>query len=235
VSGNPYRGHRFPKEIISHCVWLYFRFGVSFRDVEEMMASRGVVVSYETVRCWCDKFGHMFAAGLRRRRARTGDKWHLDEVFLNINGVRHYLWRAVDQNGVVIDILVQPKRDRFAAMRFFRKLLRANSRRHPRVIVTDNLRSYAAAKRVVMPGVAHRQHRYLNNRAENSHQPTRERERRMRMRKSARHAQRFVEVHGVIGSHFRPRRHLLSAADYRGLRMRRFRIWNEVTRASALA
>jgi putative transposase len=149
VSGNPYRGHRFPKEIISHCVWLYFRFGVSFRDVEEMMASRGVVVSYETVRCWCDKFGHMFAAGLRRRRARTGDKWHLDEVFLNINGVRHYLWRAVDQNGVVIDILVQPKRDRFAAMRFFRKLLRANSRRHPRVIVTDKLRSYAAAKRVV--------------------------------------------------------------------------------------
>jgi putative transposase len=127
------------------------------------------------------------------------------------------------------------KRDRFAAMRFFRKLLRANSRRHPRVIVTDKLRSYAAAKRVVMPGVAHRQHRYLNNRAENSHQPTRERERRMRRFKSAGHAQRFVEVHGVIGSHFRPRRHLLSAADYRGLRMRRFRIWNEVTRASALA
>ena len=235
MSGNPYRGHRFPKEIISHCVWLYFRFGVSFRDVEEMMASRGVVVSYETVRCWCDKFGHMFAAGLRRRRARTGDKGHLDEVFLNINGVRHYLWRAVDQNGVVIDILVQPKRDGFAAMRFFRKLLRANSRRHPRVIVTDKLRSYAAAKGVVMPGVAHRQHRYLNNRAENSHQPTRERERRMRRFKSAGHAQRFVEVHGVIGSHFRPRRHLLSAADYRGLRMRRFRIWNEVTRASALA
>ena len=128
---------------------------------------------------------------------------------------RHYLWRAVDQNGVVIDILVQPKRDRFAAMRFFRKLLRATGRRHPRVIITDKLRSYAAAKRVVMPGVAHRQHRYLNNRAENSHQPTRERERRMRRFKSAGHAQRFVEVHGIIGSHFRPRRHLLSAADYR--------------------
>jgi putative transposase len=155
-------------------------------------------------------------------------------VFLKINGITHYLWRAVDQNGVVLDILVQPKRDRFAAMRFFRKLLRATGRQ-PRVIITDKLRSYAAAKRVVMPGVAHRQHRYLNNRAENSHQPTRERERRMRRFKSARHAQRFVEVHGIVASHFRPRRHLLSAADYRELRSKRFRVWNEVTAASALA
>jgi putative transposase len=215
------------------CVWHYFRFGVSFRDVEELMAARGVLVSYETIRRWCDKFGKLYADGLRRRRART-DKWHLDEVFLKINGITHYLWRAVDQNGVVLDILVQPKRDRFAALRFFRKLLRATGRQ-PRVIITDKLRSYAAAKRVVMPGVAHRQHRYLNNRAENSHQPTRERERRMRRFKSARHAQRFVEVHGIVASHFRPRRHLLSAADYRELRSKRFRVWNEVTAASALA
>ena len=198
------------------------------------MATRGVLVSYETVRCWCDKFGKQYADGLRRRRARSGDKWHLDEVFLKINGVTHYLWRAVDQNGVVLDILVQPKRDRFAAIRFFSRLLRAIGRK-PRVIITDKLRSYGAAKRVVMPGVAHRQHRYLNNRAENSHQPTRERERRMRRFKSARHAQKFVEVHGIVASHFRPRRHLLSAADYRELRSKRFRIWNEVTRASALA
>ena len=195
---------------------------------------RAALVSYETVRRWCDKFSHLFAVGLRKRRARTGDKWHLDEVFLKINGVRHYLWRAVDQNGVVIDILVQPKRDRLAAMRFFRKLLRATGRRRPRVIVTDKLRSYAAAKRIVMPGVAHRQHRYLNNRAENSHQPTRERERRMRRFKSGRHAQRFLEVHGIIASHFRPRRHLLSADDYRRLRSERFRIWNDVTGATAL-
>ena len=198
------------------------------------MATRGVLVSYETVRCWCDKFGKQYADGLRRRRARSGDKWHLDEVFLKINGVTHYLWRAADQNGVVLDILVQPKRDRFAAIRFFNRLLRATGRK-PRVIITDKLRSYGAAKRVVMPGVAHRQHRYLNNRAENSHQPTRERERRMRRFKSARHAQKFVEVHGIVISHFRPRRHLLSAADYRELRSKRFRIWNEVTRASALA
>lgn len=235
MSDNPYRGHRFPREIISYAVWFYYRFAVSFRDVEEAMASRGVLVSYETVRRWCDKFGRAYAAGLRKRRARTGDKWHLDEVFLNINGVRHYLWRAVDQNGVVLDILVQPKRDRLAAMRFFRRLLRVNGRRRPRVIVTDKLRSYAAAKRVVMPGVAHRQHRYLNNRAENSHQPTRERERRMRRFKSASHAQRFVEVHGIIASHFRPRRHLLPATSYRRLRSERFQVWIEVTGASALA
>ncbi len=163
------------------------------------MAARGVMLSYETVRRWGDKFGKQYVDGLRRRRP-TGDKWHLDEVFLKIHGVTHYLLRAVDQNGVILDILVQPRRDRFAAIRFFRKLLRATGRR-PRVIITDKLRSYGAAKRVVMPGVAHRQHRYLNNRAENSHQPTRERERRMRRFKSARHAQRFVEVHGIIASH----------------------------------
>jgi len=170
---------------------------LSFRDVEELMAARGILVSYETIRRWCEKFGAAYAAGLRRRRARTGDKWHLDEVFLKINGITHYLWRAVDQNGVVLDILVQPKRDRFAAMRFFRRLLRAIGHK-PRVIITDKLRSYAAAKRIVMPGVAHRQHRYLNNRAENSHQPTRERERRMPRFKSGEHAQRFVEVHGML-------------------------------------
>ena len=234
MSDNLYRGHRFPREIISYAVWFYYRFAVSFRDTEEAMAARSVLVSYETVRRWCEKCGHLFAAGLRKHRRQTGDKWHLDEVFLKINGVRHYLWRAVDQNGDVIDILVQPKRDCFAAIRFFRKLLRANGRRRPRVIVTDKLRSYAAAKRVVMAGVAHRQHRYLNNRAENSHQPTRERERRMRRFKSAGHAQRFVEVHGVIACHFRPRRHLLSATQYRRVRSNRFQIWNEVTGATAL-
>ena len=131
--------------------------------------------------------------------------------------------------------LCSRRRDRFAAIRFFRRLLRATGRRHPRVIITDKLRSYGAAKRVVMPGVAHRQHRYLNNRAENSHQPTRERERRMRRFKSGEHAQRFLEVHGIVASHFRPRRHLLTATDYRCHRTKRFRIWNEVTGASALA
>src|SRR3954451_8226753 len=116
--GQPVPWPSVPERDLSHSGWLYFRFGVSFRDVEEMMAARGVMLSYETVRRWCDKFGKQYVDGLRRRRPRTGDKWHLDEVFLKINGVTHYLWRAVDQNGVVLDILVQPKRDRFAAIRF---------------------------------------------------------------------------------------------------------------------
>src|ERR1700760_4735114 len=231
---NPYRGYRFPEEIISQCVWLYFNLSVSLREVELMMAYRGIQLSYETIRRWCDTFGEAYAAKLRRRRPKLGDKWFLDEVFLKINGVQHYLWRAVDQQGAVIAILVQPKRDRFAAGRFFRKLLQSGGRQ-PRVIITDKLRSYGAAKKVVLPRVAHRQSRYLNNRAENSHQPTRQRERRMKRFKSARHAQRFVEVHGIIASHFRPRRHLFSATDYRQLRRKRFRIWNEVTAATALA
>jgi putative transposase len=142
-----YRGHRFPADVISQVVWLYFRFSVSYREVEEMMAWRGVQLTYETVREWCCKFGPYFAEELRRRnKRRLGSKWHLDEVFLKIKGVRHYLWRAVDQNGAVIDILVQPKRDRFAAERFFRKLLRRTGR-EPRLIVTDKLRSYVAANR----------------------------------------------------------------------------------------
>jgi putative transposase len=144
--------------------------------------------------------------------------------------VQHYLWRAVDQHGAVIDILVQPKRDRFAAMRFFRKLLRTTGRQ-PRVIITDKLRSYGAAKTVVLPRVTHRQSRYLNNRAENSHQPTRQRERRMKRFKSPEHAQRFLEVHGILAAHFRPKRHLLSAAHYQAERQTRFEIWREIIAA----
>ena len=155
-------------------------------------------------------------------------------MFLKINGVQHYLWRAVDQHGAVIDILVQPKRDRYAAIRFFRKLLRTCGRR-PRVLITDKFRSYGAAKRVVMPFVAHRQHRYLNNLAENSHQPTRQRERRMKRFKSPDHAQRFLEVQGIVAGHFRPKRHVLKAAEYRVERTKRFQVWHEVRRSVAAA
>ena len=122
-----YKGHRYPAEIIAHCVWLYHRFPLSFREVEELMLVRGVIVTYETIRQWCAKFGPVYAAGLRRRQPRPGDKWHLDEVFLTINGRRHYLWRAVDQDGNVLDILVQPRRDAKAAKRFFRKLLTSSA------------------------------------------------------------------------------------------------------------
>ncbi len=140
-----YRRHRFPPEIISHCVWLYFRFCLSYRDVEELMAMRGVTLTYETVRDWCRKFGQTFANNLRRRSPRLGDRWHLDEVFITINGRVHYLWRAVDQDGDVLDILVQSRRNKKAATRFFRKLLKG-LQYVPRVIITDKLKSYSAAK-----------------------------------------------------------------------------------------
>jgi putative transposase len=222
-----YYRHRFPSQIISHCVWLYFRFSLSFRDVEELMAERGVIVTYESVREWCLKFGQSYAKRMRSRSSRPGDRWHLDEIFLRIAGKRQYLWRAVDQEGEVLDILVQPRRDKQTAKKFFRKLLKG-LQYVPRAIVTDKLASYTAAKAEVLPTVEHRRGRWLNNRAENSHEPTRERERRMRGFKSPGHAQRFLSVFGVIASFFRPGRHLLAAVNYRELMRRRFVQWREL-------
>ncbi|HUE31962.1 MAG TPA: IS6 family transposase, partial [Mycobacterium sp.] len=187
-----YRGHRYPAEMIAHCVWLYHRFPLSVREVEELMLVRGVIVSYETIRQWCARFGPEYAGRLRRRPPRPGDKWHLDEVFLTINGRWQSLWRAVDRDGNVLDILVQPRRDAKAAKRFFRKLLKRRCA-SPRVLVTDKLRSYAVAHREVMPSIEHRQSRYLN-RAENSHQPTRHRERAMKRFRTPGAAQRFLAV-----------------------------------------
>jgi putative transposase len=224
---NPYKHHRFPAEIISHGVWLYYRFCLSYRDVEELLFARGVLVTYEAIRKWCRKFGQPYANQLRRRRPQPGDKWHLDEVFLTINGERHYLWRAVDQDGNILDILVQRRRDKHAAKKCFRKLLKGLAY-VPRVIITDKLKSYGAAKREILPDVEHRPHRYLNNRAENSHQPTRQRERRMQGFKSPGHAQRFLSAYGPIAQHFRPRRHRLSAQAYRQEMVQRFQIWQEV-------
>ena len=228
TNSNPYSGYRYPAEIISHAVWLYFRFALSYRDVEEILAARGIVVSYEAVRQWCLKFGQQYANKLRRRRGNLGDTWFLDEVFITINGVRHYLWRAVDQDGDVLDILVQKRRDKRAAKRFFRKLLKG-MRYSPRVIVTDKLRSYGAAKREIMPDVMHRQGKWENNRAEVSHQPTRQQERQMRRFKSPCHAQRFLSAHGPINNLFRVGRHHLKARHYRLFRDRTFDVWNEVT------
>ena len=223
-----YKGHRYPVEIINHCVWLYFRFALSLREVEELMLARGVAVSYETIRRWCAKFGQAYANQLRRRRPRPGDKWHLDEVFVRINGRLCYLWRAVDQHGNVLDILVQSRRNAAAAKRFFRKLLKGQ-RYVPRVLVTDKLGSYQVAHRELMSSVEHRRSRYLNNRAENSHQPTRQRERAMKRFKSLRHAQRFLSAFSGISAHFRPRRHLLSATQWRTEMADRFAVWRQVT------
>ncbi len=172
TASNPYHGFRYPAEVIEHAVWLYHCFSLSLRDVELIMAARGMMVSYETIRDWSLRFGQLFANALKRRRPQPGDKWFMDEVFIRIRGKTHYLWRAVDQNGHVLDILVQSRRNTKAAQRFFRKLLRG-LQYVPRVTITDKLRSYAAAKRKILPGVEHRQSRYLNNRAEVSHQPTR--------------------------------------------------------------
>ena len=231
---DPHYRHRFPAELISHAVWLYHVFSLSFRDVELILAERGVIVSYESVRRWCLKFGASFASSLRRRRPRPGDKWHLDEVFIRIQGELHYLWRAVDQHGIVLDILVQSRRDAGAAKRFFRRLLKG-LQYVPRVLITDKLGSYGVAKRELLPDVEHRKSRYLNNRAENSHRPTRRRERQMQRFKSPRQAQRFLSAHSFIYGHFRPRRHLLTACSYRMMRALAFKVWQEETCARSAA
>src|SRR3954453_22611587 len=222
-----YAGHRFPAEVISHAVWLYFRFPLSLHMVEEMLAARGIIVSHETVRQWVLKFGQDFANRIRRRLPCAGDKWHLDEVAIRIAGEKHWLWRAVDQDGLVLDILVQSRRDKRAAKRLLRKLLKRQCRA-PRVMITDKLGSYGAAKKEIMPGVEHRQHKGLNNRAENSHQPTRRRERQMKRFKSARHAQRFLSAHDQINNLFLLPRHRMSATDYRAERARAFEAWHDV-------
>ncbi|MFF8036327.1 IS6 family transposase [Streptomyces sp. NPDC016626] len=227
-----YKGHRYPVEVISHCVWLYFRFPLSFREVEELMLRRGVIVSYETVRRWCAKFGQAYANGLRSRRPRPGDKWYVDEVFIKINGELKYLWRAVDSDGNVLDVFVQNRRDKAAARRFFHRLMK-KTRAVPRVVVTDKLRSYGAAHREVMPSVEHRAHRGLNNRAENSHQPTRQRERAMKGFRSVGGVQRFLSAFSGISPHFRPRRHLMTASDHRAEMTVRFTIWDQITGAAS--
>ena len=220
-----YRGHRFPEEIISHAVWLYHAFSLSLRDVELILAERGIVVTHESIRHWCRKFGADFARRLHRRRPQPGDTWHLDEVFIRIRGMLHYLWRAVDQHGVVLDILVQDRRNGAAARRFSKHLLhglqykpRASSRTACVAMASLSERSCP------MFGI-----RYLNNRAENSHRPTRRRERQMQRFKSASQAQRFLSAHAMIYGHFRPRRHLMAAAGYRRVRAKAFRTWRQET------
>jgi len=231
---DPNYRHRFPAERINHAVWLYHVFSLSLRDVELILAERGVVVSYESIRQWCKKFGASFAANLRRRRPQPGDKWYLDEVFIRIQGELHYLWRAVDQNGAVLDILVQPRRDAGAAKRFFKRLLKG-LQYVPRVLVTDKLGSYGVAHRELLPGVEHRKSRYLNNRAENSHRPTRRRERQMQKFKSPRQAQQFLSAHAFIYGHFHPPRHQMPAKRYRRVRAAAFKVWAEETCARFVA
>ena len=219
-----YAGYRYPSQVISHAVWLYHRFALSFRDVEELLAARGIIVSYETVRSWCVKFGNQYCSRLRKKRGKLGDTWYLDEVLIKINGVLHYLWRAVDQDGDDLDILVQKRRNKRAAMKFFRKLLKGQQAA-PLKIVTDKLRSYSAAKRDIIPSVDHSTEQYENNRCELSHQPSRQQEGQMRRFKSQGQAQRFLSCHGTVNNLFRLGRHLMKAKNYRTLRERAFAEW----------
>ncbi|PYE43299.1 putative transposase [Rhizobium sp. PP-F2F-G20b] len=223
-----YRRHRFPAEVIAHAVWLDLRFPLSLRMVEDLLAARGITVSHQTVRLWAEKFGRRFANEIRRRSAgKLGDKWYLDEVVISIGGKKHWLWRAVDQDGFVLDVLVQSRRNAKAAKRLMRKILKGQGR-SPRVMITDKLRSYGAAKREIMPAVEHRSHKGLNNRAENSHQPIRRRERIMKRFKSARHLQRFVSIHDPIANLFQIFRHNISSLHYRELRVAAKQMWSEI-------
>ena len=234
TSDSRYRGHRFPAEVIAHAVWLYFRFPLSLRMVEDLLAVRGIIVSHETVRRWAEKFGRDFANKARQRAPQLGDTWHLDEVVVAINGKKHWLWRAVDRDGFVLDALVQSRRDRRAAERLLRKLIRKQARA-PRVLVTDKLGSYGAARAGMNMKFEHRQHKGLNNRAENSHQPTRRRERIMKRFKSPRHLQRFVSIHDPIANLFHFPRHSISAQEYRTLRSDAMTAWQEIASARTAA
>jgi putative transposase len=221
---NTYKRHRFPSDIISYAVWLYYRFNLSHRDIEDLLAERGITVSREAIRLWCIKFGAKYASRLKRRHRGYGDTFYIDEVFVKINGKQHYLWRAVDQDGEVVDVYLQARRDGAAAKRFFRRLLRIHGK-EPRNIVTDKLRSYPVAHREVIPETIHVTDRYANNRAEQSHEATRVRERGMRKFKSTRQAQRFVTAHAAVQNLFNLGRHLVSANHYRDLRVSAFKEW----------
>jgi len=219
-----YKRYRFPAEIIRYAVWVYYRFNLSHRDVEDLLAERGITVSHESIRLWCNKFGPKYARRLKRRHQGFGDTFYIDEVFVKIGGKQRYLWRAVDQDGEVVDVFLQTRRDGKAAKRFFRRLI--NKRQgEPRMIVTDKLRSYDVARRELIPDVIHDKTQYANNRAELSHQPTRVRERGMRKFKSMRQAQRFLGVHAAVYNLFNLGRHLVGAEHYRNLRISAFNDW----------
>src|SRR6202158_5622693 len=222
-----YSGYRCPPEIIHQAIWLYLRFTLSFRDVEDLLAERGIAVSYETVRRWVNHFGPIIATELRRRRPRPHSVWHLDEVYLKIDGRMVYLWRAVDAEGEVLDVLVQAKRNKRAALKLMRKLLKKYGL-VPDKLVTDDLRSYAAAAGQLGIAKRHERGQWRNNRAENSHQPTRRRERKMQGFKSPGSAQKFLSTHAAAYNTFNVPRHLTSATTHRAFSASAMQAWREV-------
>ncbi len=217
--------------MIQHAIWLYLRFTLSYRDVEDLLAERGLEVSYETVRRWVLKFGPGFARRLRRSRPRPSDRWHLDEMVVRIAGKRMYLWRAVDHEGEVLDMLVQRQRDKWAALRLMRKLLKKQGFT-PKLLTTDKLGSYGAAFRHLHLTCPHEQGLRKNNRAENSHQVVRRRERKMQRFKSTRSAQRFLSIHAAVHNTFNLQRHLVSRSTLRTLRAEAAAQWQSAVAAA---
>ena len=226
-----YTGYRFPPEIIQQAIWLYLRFTLSFRDVEDLLAERGIALSYETIRHGVNHFGPMIAADLRKRRPKPHTTWHLDEAYLKIDGRMVYLWRTVDAEGEVLDVLVQSRRDKHAALKLMRKLLKKYSF-VPDRLITDDLRSYGAAARDLGIENRHERGRWKNNRAENSHQPTRRRERKMQRFKSPGSAQKFLSTHAAVYNIFNVQRHLTSAQTHRTFRAAAMRTWRETVAAA---
>ena len=226
-----YSGYRFPPEIIQQAIWLYLRFSLSFRDVEDLLAERGIIVSYETVRRWVNHFGPKIAADLRQRRPKPHTTWHLDEVYLKIDGRLVYLWRAVDGEGEVLDVLVQTKRNKHAALKLMRKLLKKYGSM-PDKMVTDDLRSYGAAARELGISDRHERGRWRNNRAENSHQSTRRRERKMQGFNSVGSAQRFLSTHAAAYNTFNVQRHLVSTRTHRAFRASAMDTWRSAAAAA---
>jgi putative transposase len=224
---NTYKRHRFPPDIISYAVCLYYRFNLSHRDIEDLLVERGITVSREAIRLWCIKFGVIYSRRLQRKHRGYGDTFYIDEVFIKINGKQHYLWRVVDQDGEVVDVYLQAKRDGAAAKRFFRRLIRNNGG-EPRKIVTDKLRSYGVAHKELIPGTIHSIEPYENNRSEQSHEATKVRERGMRRFKSVRQAHRFLGAHAAVYNLFNLGRHLVRAEHYRNLRVSAFAEWSMV-------
>jgi transposase-like protein len=223
--------HQFPPAVIRHAVWLYMRFTLSYRDVEDLLAERGLDISYETVRRWVLKFGPLFARELRRRRPRPTSRWHLDEMAVTIAGRQFWLWRAVDDEGEVLDLLVQRRRDKAAAVKLMRKLLKKQGFA-PKLLVTDKLRSYASAFRRLRLTCPHEQGFRKNNRAENSHQAVRRRERKMQRFKSARSAQRFLSMHAAVHNTFNLQRHLVSRSTLRIFRAEAANQWRDAVAAA---
>ena len=221
------KGFRYPREIIAYAVWAYHRLSLSTADVEDLLAARGVIVSREAIRLWVNRFGRHFADCIRRDRPRPNDKWHLEEVVITIRGKKHWLWRAIDANGDVLDILVQTRRNAKAAKRFFERLVAKFG--EPRVVITDKLRSYIKPIKTLTPDADHRAHKGLNNAIEVSHRPTRKREKIFGKFKSHRQAQRFLSAHDQINLIFRPRRYQLTAASYRHARSDAFSLWADYT------